>query len=619
MAASADTRQLQAQHAFYEAMGRLEEEGSDDDKDAQVKTAVGLRSCIDLLAASLGPSSAFPATLDDPHHLLCCALLELAKLLEASPEEATKAQAIPHYERAAAMAPSRAEAPLLLGVALKRARKWSEAEEALRTARTRAAAAGSHGGGHQKKPRRAKREVDEWDEDEDDEADVDEEAEEAEREREAGRQATLQLAMLLLQQDGGREKIEEADGLLQSVGFTRRLSHAIWAYPLLPPPRGGAPHREIALCPLENSFMHVEDSVLPPRLLEAMSSIFLSPHAPFWAEHRYHRPQSGYFSYKQRFAFVEDTHQQMNAVDAAIQHIARRLRAAGADMTKVTHAEWWAHTRPHTSGHALHFDTDEGALAKTGRVETPIYSCVLFVSDGREEAEVEDTQAYVGGPTVVLSQSTWTSNVWGEDRGDAGEGATTDVGAALVYPKTNRLLGFDGRLLHGVVPGRVGEGGQGGGGEERRRVTFMVGFWEDYNFEPTAKEEEDEGQYDDASYDSSYASYAFAMQKIPKPSTEETWPGLLGEQGNWGLAEAAGGQAAAPAVDGVMVLAQGAWTKIAKEKKGDKKGKKRGLDDEEEGEEEEPFSAKVTHRFLLRSRRELDKEMLGDCIVSDSD
>ena len=36
-----------------------------------------------------------------------------------------------------------------------------------------------------------------------------------------------------------------------------------------------------------------------------------------------------------------------------------------------------------------------------------------------------------------------------------------------------RLTAFDGRLLHSVVPGKPREGGGG------RRVTFMVGFWED--------------------------------------------------------------------------------------------------------------------------------------------
>ncbi len=33
---------------------------------------------------------------------------------------------------------------------------------------------------------------------------------------------------------------------------------------------------------------------------------------------------------------------------------------------RVKYAEWWAHTRPHASGHALHFDTDEEGLREDG-------------------------------------------------------------------------------------------------------------------------------------------------------------------------------------------------------------------------------------------------------------
>lgn len=42
------------------------------------------------------------------------------------------------------------------------------------------------------------------------------------------------------------------------------------------------------------------------------------------------------------------------------------VRTPGQVAARVTHAEWWAHTRPHASGHALHFDTDEQGLREEG-------------------------------------------------------------------------------------------------------------------------------------------------------------------------------------------------------------------------------------------------------------
>src|SRR4051812_969890 len=42
-----------------------------------------------------------------------------------------------------------------------------------------------------------------------------------------------------------------------------------------------------------------------------------------------------------------------------------------------THAEWWAHCRPHASGHQLHFDSDDEGR---GGVRNPSVSTVLYLS-----------------------------------------------------------------------------------------------------------------------------------------------------------------------------------------------------------------------------------------------
>ena len=66
----------------------------------------------------------------------------------------------------------------------------------------------------------------------------------------------------------------------------------------------------------------------------------------------------------------------------------------------------------------------------------------------------------MGGPTLITQQrvtdTTLATRGW------------------LVPPATNRFVVFDGRVLHGVVPGRSVPAHPA-----RRRVTWMVAFWED--------------------------------------------------------------------------------------------------------------------------------------------
>lgn len=51
---------------------------------------------------------------------------------------------------------------------------------------------------------------------------------------------------------------------------------------------------------------------------------------------------------------------------------------------RATAVEWWAHCRGHSSGHQLHFDSDdEGA----GGVRNPLVSTVLYLTGGPEGAK----------------------------------------------------------------------------------------------------------------------------------------------------------------------------------------------------------------------------------------
>ena len=104
--------------------------------------------------------------------------------------------------------------------------------------------------------------------------------------------------------------------------------------------------------------------------------------------------------------------------------------------------EWWAHARQGGEAHQLHFDMDEARLrgvahgvahvdgTDKGRLVGlhPLVSCVLYLRcDGPRQ-----------GNTLVTDQVLQSDSV-----------ATQGW---LVSPAVNRLLAFDGRLLHGVVP-----------------------------------------------------------------------------------------------------------------------------------------------------------------------
>ena len=114
-------------------------------------------------------------------------------------------------------------------------------------------------------------------------------------------------------------------------------------------------------------------------------------------------------------------------------------------MIQYRYAEFWAHCRPHCSGHQMHFDSDD-----EGRdgIRNPIISTVLYLND------------YLGGPTLVTNQSLTSDKL-------ANKGW-------MVFPKRNRLCMFDGKMLHGVIPGRGPTMNR-----DSRRITLMLAFWKD--------------------------------------------------------------------------------------------------------------------------------------------
>ncbi|OQR96566.1 hypothetical protein THRCLA_07246 [Thraustotheca clavata] len=238
-------------------------------------------------------------------------------------------------------------------------------------------------------------------------------------------------------------QFQEANKFLARRGFTHRLANCILRYT----------YEQDILPAFADEFSFVEkdyrpyvrgaDNALPPTMLNFMKHAFASSDSPFWEAHQYSvDPPSPYFSY------VYDLSQAPSSgLEDVIHYIKKLATKRFPNVKNAKFAEWWTHCRPHNSGHQLHFDSaDEG---RDG-VRNPIVSTVMFL------------EAPVGGPTCVTDQpfggSSLAKNGW------------------LVHPKENRFIVFNGKVLHGVVPGR-------GPGRfslllKPRRVTFMVAFWE---------------------------------------------------------------------------------------------------------------------------------------------
>ncbi len=246
---------------------------------------------------------------------------------------------------------------------------------------------------------------------------------------------------------------------------------------------------------------------------------------------------------------------------AAIVISRRRLMRRFPDIENATSVEVWCHIRSRDhGGHRLHYDMDEIRLWDRRRrkmagiggswdgprtthshkddddnevddddgVQCPIVSCVLTI------AIPDDSCLLCGGalnssPTIVCDQSILVNRRRrryrrrdGTVRGGEGTRISSNYNdnvGRLCFPRPNRLLAFDGSLLHGVLPGMTSqrlvrptmgapsrdddsdsyreEDGGGSNDEddendddgdlieeanddvENHRITLMMGFWKD--------------------------------------------------------------------------------------------------------------------------------------------
>mmetsp|Transcript_69868 Transcript_69868/g.227363 ORF Transcript_69868/g.227363 Transcript_69868/m.227363 type:complete len:492 (+) Transcript_69868:114-1589(+) len=254
------------------------------------------------------------------------------------------------------------------------------------------------------------------------------------------------LALLLCQE--GRQA--EAEPLLELGGWSHRLGQWILCYSV-PPAIANVPSSESAAISRLLAPVVAFDDALPDRYLQVLQGL-LKRGGSFWTYHGYNEisgsGQDGYFSYLHSLRGPQTT-----ALDLVIRYIFGLAQEFGQfpGLRDATAAEWWAHCRPHSGGHQLHFDSDDEDRSRG--VRHPICTAVVFVAGGEQ----------FGGPTLVTDQR-------------LRDGRLASTGW-LVHPRVGRVALCDGAVLHGVIPGKgLPPAGTAPG---TRRITWMVTFWKD--------------------------------------------------------------------------------------------------------------------------------------------
>jgi hypothetical protein len=279
------------------------------------------------------------------------------------------------------------------------------------------------------------------------------------------RDAQEKLALILLQ--SGRHP--EADTILASMNFTCRLSSQLFHY------ANAVSSRPLAKMAMKHNddernhgknagcYCKVYDDFLHQEELQVLQTVFCDIHGSYWTDHFYSvEPPSPYYSYiLPLHNSTMDEHHRGSLLYALIHRLQGLLLQGGPfpALQTATCAEVWAHNRPHATGHQFHFDSDNEGC--TDVIRNPIVSCVLYLSPSSSRMEDNNNNTVgSGGPTVVTNQRL-------SSRGLASK--------AWIVPatKSNRLVAFDGKLLHGVVPGMSDTTTA----TNQRRVSLMVAFW----------------------------------------------------------------------------------------------------------------------------------------------
>ncbi len=236
----------------------------------------------------------------------------------------------------------------------------------------------------------------------------------------------------------------EVVNLLSNLGFQWKLHSSVFAYNL----------HSTYIGPPKNMYIRVIDDALSKNVFERFKKL-MKRDGGYFRENLYNPYKStGYISYL--FPTLQPPRNFMEQVYLMLFNLADQMFPEKHIRQNCTDLEAWAHSRPHSSGHQMHYDSENEGI---GKVRHPIVSCVLYFSE-------ED----VGGPTIMTTQTLQSDK----------------LESSLAYicpPKPNRLCVFDARYLHGVLPGR------GFASESASRDTFMIGFWDSIQERPWATTE----------------------------------------------------------------------------------------------------------------------------------
>ncbi|KAL7564065.1 hypothetical protein ACA910_006968 [Epithemia clementina (nom. ined.)] len=314
------------------------------------------------------------------------------------------------------------------------------------------------------------------------------------------------LALLLLQ--SGRA--EEADAILADLNFTCRLASHVLNYssiaPAPPQPpqfQQNAPTTAVPSLATTDSppcCCRVMDHFLTSTELSILQSVFANRQSSYWTDHEYQvEPEpSPYVSYviplrgcRRRSSGDDDADSQIDDnrdgndepedafhfliqefgfLGCLIQRILQQLSDSSSSssssswkkpnlMQQCTHVEMWAHNRPMITGHQLHFDSDNEGNSNSNNCDGPESSLSSPSSSGKTPTKkcvvrhpLVSTVLYLspslaangsggGGPTLITNQRRMHRHL--ADQG------------WLCLPALGRMVAFDGRVLHGVIPGKV--------------------------------------------------------------------------------------------------------------------------------------------------------------------
>merc|ERR1719171_1335138 len=197
--------------------------------------------------------------------------------------------------------------------------------------------------------------------------------------RKAGDLGRHDLAAFLYSESRDAEAVPH----IGQLGFRYRIAPKLWTTSDTPP--SDRP------CPVAKLY----DRVLGDTLFSALQQAF-SPTSAYWSAHDYDvfagTSQHGYFSHA--FPLYKAQRGELGLLGQLTEKVFELATYAdlpiAAKIKDTQICEVWAHCKPPSSGHQLHFDTDNEG--RDGPPKHPIFTGVVYLTEH-------------GGPTIVTTQT----------------------------------------------------------------------------------------------------------------------------------------------------------------------------------------------------------------------